>query len=235
MVIWRKHGRLCRESIGRKDEEMKAESVSIIGGVDGPTSVFLAGRTGKRSWKVRIRNRIFQLRRKWIARRIRPSAHTLEEVVLFVKQHYGAREASRESRAYREQRECLKSALIGRYRPELLGELRTILRPDIYNEESIQEMFDQMQKQKERAAQIPDDQFPMDYHIYQIRLKGGRMEIEIDFQWDIFGVSFSGDKKAMKSLKRLSRRLYMYYGVSEKDIRNHSERYSSLLTVLASD
>ena len=144
---------------------MKAESVSIIGGADGPTSIFLAGRTGKCSLKVRIRNRIFQLRRKWIARRVRPNAHTLEKVVLFMKQHYGAREVSRGSRAYREQRECLKGALIGRHRPELLGELRTIPRPDVYNEESVKKMFDQMQKQKERAAQIPDDQFPMDYHI----------------------------------------------------------------------
>ena len=214
---------------------MKAESVSIIGGADGPTSIFLAGRTGKCSLKVRIRNRIFQLRRKWIARRVRPNAHTLEKVVLFMKQHYGAREVSRGSRAYREQRECLKGALIGRHRPELLGELRTIPRPDVYNEESVKKMFDQMQKQKERAAQIPDDQFPMDYHIYQIRLEGGKMEIEIDFQWEIFGVAFSGDKKAMKRLRRLSRRLYIYYGVSKEDIRNHSERYSSLLTVLASD
>ncbi|MCI8429762.1 MAG: sodium ion-translocating decarboxylase subunit beta [Lachnospiraceae bacterium] len=214
---------------------MKAESVSIIGGADGPTSIFLAGRTGKRSLKVRIRNRIFQLRRKWIARRIRPNAHTLEEVVRFMKQHYGAREVSKESRAYREQRECLKGALVGRHRPELLGELRTIPRPDIYNEESVKKMFDRMQKQKERAAQIPDDQFPMDYHMYQIRLKGGKMEIEIDFQWDVFGISYSGDKKAMKRLRRLSRRLHIYYGVSKEDIRNHSKRYSSLLTVLASD
>ena len=185
--------------------------------------------------KVRIRNRIFEPRRQRIARTARPNAHTLEAVVLFMKQHYGAREVSRGSRAYREQRECLKGALIGRHRPELLGELRTIPRPDVYNEESVKKMFDQMQKQKERAAQIPDDQFPMDYHIYQIRLKGGKMEIEIDFQWEIFGVSFSGDKKAMKRLRRLSRRLYIYYGVSKEDIRNHSERYSSLLTVLASD
>ena len=96
-------------------------------------------------------------------------------------------------------------------------------------------MYDWLQKQSERAAQIPDDLFPMDYHLYQIRTEGGRMEIGIDFRWNVFGISYSGDKKAMKKLKRLSRRLYIYYGVSEDDIKKNSERYSSLLTVLASD
>lgn len=214
---------------------MKAESVSIIGGADGPTSVFLAGRTGKRPWKVRIRNWIFRLRRKWIARRIRPHAHTLEETVFFMKKHYGAVEFSGESRIYREQRECLKGSLISRYRPKLLGELSTIPAFSMNDEKSRKEMYDWLQKQSERAAQIPDDLFPMDYHLYQIRTEGGRMEIGIDFRWNVFGISYSGDKKAMKKLKRLSRRLYIYYGVSEDDIKKNSERYSSLLTVLASD
>lgn len=213
----------------------RAESIRIIGGADGPTSVFLAGRTGKRPVKVRIRNRIFQLRRKLIARRIRPNGHTLEEVALFMKKHYGAVELSRESREYREQREGLKGSLIIEHRPELLGGLRTIPGPRVYNESSIRRMHDRLEKQRERIAQIPDDQLPMDFHVYRIRLGSGRMEIGIDFKWDIFGVSYSGNKEEMKKLRRLSRRLYIYYGVSKQDIKNNSKRYSSLLTVLASD
>lgn len=64
-----------------------AENIRIIGGADGPTSIFLAGRSGKQSVKVRIRNRIFQLRQKAVARRIRPNAHTLKEVAAFMKKH----------------------------------------------------------------------------------------------------------------------------------------------------
>ena len=212
-----------------------AESISIIGGADGPTSIFLAGRSGKRPLKIRIRNRIFQLRRNRIARRIRPNAPTLREVAVFMKKHYGAVELSRESREYKEQKECLKGSLMIEHRPELLGGLSAIPRPRVYEEASIRKLYDRLQRQRERIAQIPDEQFPMDFHVYRIRLGGGRMEIEIDYQWETFGISYSGNKKEMRKLRRISRRLYIYYGVSEEDIRNCSKRYSSLLTVLASD
>ncbi len=212
-----------------------AESVNIIGGADGPTSIFLAGRSGKRPMKVRIRNWIYQLRRRAIARRIRPNAHTLREVTAFMKKHYGAVELSTESREYQEQRKCLKGSLIIEHRPELLGSLRKIPRSRVYDEAFIRKLEERLERQRERIAQIPEDQFSMDFHIYRIRLGGGRMEIEIDYQWDVFGISYSGDKKEMMKLKRMSRRLYIYYGVSKEDIANRSKRYSSLLTVLASD
>lgn len=211
-----------------------AENIRIIGGADGPTSIFLAGRSGKQSVKVRIRNRIFQLRQKAVARRIRPNAHTLKEVAAFMKKHYGAVELSKKSREYQEQRECLKGSLIIAHRPELLGKWSTIPRPRVYNKESVLRMHEWLQRQKEQIARIPDDQLPMDFHIYRIRLGGGRMEIGIDYQWEIFGISYSGNQKEMKKLKRLSRRLHIYYGVSREDIQNRSERYSSLLAILAS-
>lgn len=211
------------------------KSIHIIGGADGPTSIFLAGRTGKRSLKARIRNRIFQLRQKRIARRVRPRARTLKEVAAYMKKHYGAVELSRESREYKEQREGLKGSLILEHRPELLGDLRTIPRPPRWDEASVRRMHDRLERRRERIAQIPEDQFPMDFHVYQIRLGSGRMEIGIDFRWEIFGISYSGNQKEMKKLRRLGRRLYIYYGVSEQDMKDNSERYASLLAVLASD
>ena len=44
-------------------EKSKSE-VSIIGGADGPTSIFIAGRTWKKPLKVRIQNIIYRYRRK---------------------------------------------------------------------------------------------------------------------------------------------------------------------------
>ena len=60
------------------------------------------------------------------------------------------------------------------------------------------------------------------------------MEIEIDYQWDILGISYSGDQKAMKTLKKMSRRLYLLYGVTKEDIQKQTKRYSSLLAALSS-
>lgn len=46
---------------------MKGKSksgVSIIGGADGPTSIFIAGRAQKRPLKVRIRSILYRFKRK---------------------------------------------------------------------------------------------------------------------------------------------------------------------------
>ena len=57
--------------------------VSIINGEDGPTSVFIFGEAQKQSLKIRIRNAIYQSRRKRIEKRIAANPHTLAEVVQY--------------------------------------------------------------------------------------------------------------------------------------------------------
>ena len=60
------------------------------------------------------------------------------------------------------------------------------------------------------------------------------LEMEIDYTWNIFGMSYSGNKAVMKKFKKIARDLYSYYGVAEEDIINKTERYSSLVTSLSS-
>ena len=74
---------------------------------------------------------------------------------------------------------------------------------------------------------------PMDFHIYEISLGDGRLEMEIDYHWKIYGISYSGSKRSMKWMKEIAKDLYLYYGVSEEDIRKKSERYHSLLATLS--
>ena len=124
--------------------------VSIINGEDGPTSVFIFGEAQKQSLKIRIRNAIYQSRRKRIEKRIAANPHTLAEVVQYAKDHYDL------------------------------------------------------------------------------------VEIEVDYTWNIFGISYSGNKSVIKRFKRIARDLYCYYGVSEEDIKNRTKRYSSLVTELSS-
>jgi hypothetical protein len=67
---------------------MKAKSksgVSIIGGADGPTSIFIAGRTQKKPLKVRIRNIIYRFRRKIVEKKAVAGEHTLDELVQYAK------------------------------------------------------------------------------------------------------------------------------------------------------
>lgn len=217
-----------------KKSNTSVKNVSIIGGADGPTSIFIAGRTGKRPLKVRIKNWLYKLKRQRAARYIRPNPHSLKQVTAFMKREYDATEMSKESRQYQEMKASLKESLILQNRPELLEGLAEVVRPQEYTKEAMEEMARQIEQRREAIARIPDDRLVTDFHVYEILTDGGRMEIEVDYQWEILGISYSGDKKAMKELKQMGRRLYLYYGVSEEDIRKESKRYSMLLTALAS-
>ena len=48
------------------------------------------------------------------------------------------------------------------------------------------------------------------------------------------GVSYSGNKAVMKKFKKIAKDLRSYYGVTEDDIKNKTQRYSSLITELSS-
>ena len=196
--------------------------ISIIGGADGPTSIFIAGRTGKRPLKVRIKNWIYCQKRRRIAVKIRPNPHTLKQVTAFMKMEYGAAEVSKESRQYQERKASLREGLIIQNRPE------------VFTKEAMEEMSLRIKRRSEAIARIPDEQFTMDFHVYEIIIEGGRMEIEVDYLWDILGISYSGNKRAMRELKKMGRRLYVYYGVTKEDSRDETKRYSALLTGLAS-
>ena len=83
-------------------------------------------------------------------------------------------------------------------------------------------------------AEMPDSIIPMDFHLYKIEINDNFLEMEIDYTWNIFGMSYLGNKAVMKKFKKISRDLYSYYGVTEEDIINKTERYSSLVTSLSS-
>lgn len=211
-------------------------SVSIIGGADGPTSVFIAGKTGKTRkipLKERIRRGIYQRKRRKIEKTITANPHTLEEVIQYLQDNYSAVEVSKGSHTYLEQRKCLKESLIMQHKPELLGELAELKRPTDYDEKSLREFFEQVKLRSKKAESIPDEFLPMDFHVYKVQVSGvGEMEFGIDTIWNIFGSSYSGSKKGMKQLHRISKDVHLYYGVTEEDIRNKSERYLVLVTTL---
>ena len=75
----------------------------------------------------------------------------------------------------------------------------------------------------------------MDFQIYKVQMPdGGQIEFGIDTIWDVFGSSFGGSKKGMKELEKISKDVYLYYGVTEDDIREKTKRYSALLSILSS-
>lgn len=212
-----------------------AGSVSIIGGADGPTSIFIGGKDGKVKLTTRIQNYFRRIKRNRVKKRITANPHALEEVVQWLKREYSAVEVSQQSHNYLEQRKSLKASLVMRHRPALLGELMDLEPPEGEDVEALKAFWEQIQEREKMAAEIADDIFPLDFHIYEIKCpENCMMQIGVETVWQVIDGSFSGDKKTMKQLKKLFREIYLYYGVTAEDIKNETERYKSLLATLCS-
>ncbi len=208
-------------------------SVSVIGGADGPTSIFIAGKSGKVKLRTRIQNYFRKIKKNRIKKQITANPHTLEEVVELLKREYGAVEVLQHSHNYLEQRDSLKASLIMRHRPDLLGELMNLEPPDGEDVEALKIFMEQIHERNRMAEEIADNIFPIDFHIYEIKwTENGRMRIGVESVWQMLDVSFRGDKKTMKQLRKLYKKIYLYYGVTAEDITNETERYKSLLGVL---
>lgn len=216
---------------------MKGKSksgVSIIGGADGPTSIFIAGRAQKRPLKVRIRSILYRFKRKRAEKKVVAGEHTLDELVQYAKNGYNLIETNSSERKYIEQQNNLKESLILQHKPEILGEMKDIPKPNIYNEKSIREYLYKIEARREMIAEMPDNVIPMNFHLYEIRIGDDSLEMNIDYIWNIFAISYSGNKKVMKQFQKISKDLYIFYGVSEDDIKKKTERYLSLVTALSS-
>ena len=87
--------------------KIKKNAISVIGGADGPTSIFIAGQT-KRPLKYRIQNVIYKYRRRSAEKKICANAHTLKEVVRYMKTQYFAAEISETQKEYMDQRRYLR-------------------------------------------------------------------------------------------------------------------------------
>ena len=216
---------------------MKGKSksgVSIIGGADGPISIFIAGRAQKRPLKVRIRSILYRFKRKRAEKKVVAGEHTLDELVQYAKNSYNLIETNSSERKYIEQQNNLKESLILQHKPEILGEMKDIPKPNIYNEKSIREYLYKIEARREMIAEMPDNVIPMNFHLYEIRIGDDSLEMNIDYIWNIFAISYSGNKKVMKQFQKISKDLYIFYGVSEDDIKKKTERYLSLVTALSS-
>mgnify|MGYP001012240218 CR=1 FL=1 len=84
-------------------EQKSKNGVSIIGGADGPTSIFIAGPSEKQPLKVRIKNSIYRYKRKKVEKTIVANPHSLSETVRYAKDKYELTETAPADREYIEQ------------------------------------------------------------------------------------------------------------------------------------
>lgn len=95
--------------------------------------------------------------------------------------------------------------MILQHKPEILGEMKDIPKPDISNENSIKEYLCKIEARSEMIDEIPDNVIPMNFHLYEIRIGNDFLEMDIDYIWNIFEISYSGTKKVMKQFKKFQK------------------------------
>lgn len=213
-----------------KKSVKKSESFSIIGGSDGPTSVFILGGHQKLNIKQRVQKKVFQLRKKWYALWIKPEAHTMDEVICYIKEKYNFTELSKDTEKYRRLYDELRTSFIMQYQPELLGEYANTPELISKDEAGIREFMAQMETRKQRAKEVPEEVFSLDYHYFEKEENDNHLQIDLESHFEYIGGSGSG--KDISKFDKIYKDIFKYYGVSEEDIANNTERYQNLLTTL---
>lgn len=214
------------------------DNVSIIGGADGPTSIFIAGRKEKNILtriKMAFFNRKYKKKRALAEKSIVPNAHTIEEVIQYIGQRYNAVEADSSYPYYQSRKRSMKYDLIRRSHPELLGEEKHFFPPaDLNDSQAASKWQEQIElwvnECQQKTDAVPYEVFPTDYRLFIID-KGemGLLEVELDALYPNLSVSYSGNPKIMKPI---SKDIYLYFGVSKEDIDRRTDRYISLLSAL---
>lgn len=213
-----------------------AKSVSIIGGSDGPTSVFLVGNKYKeknlfKRLENTVRMKRHQHRLAKARKSIRPGAHTLSETICYIKEHYGMVEADSTYPFYEENIRNMRFSLIQREQIDLLPKLPEL--KEFQDKEMVglwQKEFDEWQKQSEAIVEkVPQEILNMDYHLFVLdKGEAGSMQVETEMNRGLIAMQYSG-----RGFDPILKDIYLYYGVSEEDILNKTERYQNLVSTLA--
>lgn len=214
--------------------EKAASSVSVIGGADGPTSVFVAGETrkGRRFLWQNIQKLLYDFRKKQVIKTLKPVTHTMEETGAYIVRELGFIELDKTDGEYQTEYIQMRVSFLLQYRPELLGELAEFPKLEKQDEESVRLFMAQMEERQKAAECISTDIFDIDLHIYQMQ-KEDMARITLENTYGYIGGSASGSKKFMKEYHKMFQDIYRYYGVSQDDIEKQTKRYQQLVKTLA--
>nr|WP_317448116.1 hypothetical protein [uncultured Sellimonas sp.] len=210
----------------------RRKNVVILSGADGPTSIFLAGKSRKLPLIEWFKDWQNQRKQEKIKKIITVDPHSMEEVVRYAKAKYHAVELTSDARNFMEERRSHKEGLVLLKRPDLLERLQKVQKPKEYNDETIARMEQQIEIRSQQIAALPEDELPMDFHLYEIRKGNEEIEMAVDFYWNVLTISHQGDQKTWKQGDKIIKDLYRYYGVTRKDIEEKSDRYKELVAVL---
>lgn len=98
----------------------RKEGVSVIGGADGLTSVFVIKKNPKLTWKQKLQKLRNKIKRTYIKKTLKTESHTLDEVIEYIVNVHGFVELSKDE--VKEEYCQMRASFLMQYAPELLGE-----------------------------------------------------------------------------------------------------------------
>lgn len=212
----------------------KGDKTYRINGEDGPTSVFILKNTKNRTLKQRFHKIKYNRKKKRIEKMITgESHHSMEDVLAFAVNECGLVELDRDSVEVGEEYKQLRASFILQYNPELLGEYAEVPPLESEEPEAVIEHLKKCKEQFQHAMAVPKELFDIDMHKYIKEYSGTNesLDVVIETKYGYIGGGANGDK-AVKDLDEMMTRLHKYYGVTQEDIDNQTERYKNLIRTL---
>lgn len=220
------------------DKNMKnganAVAYTRINSDDGPTSVFILGDTKKRTIRQRFQQFRYNRKKKRVEKTITGEVHhSMEEVLAFAVDECGLTELDRDCVKVREEYRQLRASFIVQYQPELLGEYAEIPALDSEEPDAVKAYLEKCKEQLQRAMAVPEERFTIDMHKYvrEYPDMNESLNVVIETKYGYIGGGAGGDQ-AVRDLDKIMRRLWTYYGVTQEDIDNRTERYRELISTL---
>ena len=222
------------DNMKNKFRNKAVSSVSIIGKDDGPTSVFIVGRSNsKRTLKQNIHKFFYDVRKKRIVKSLKANPHSMEQVADYITE-LGFSEVDKSESEYKTEYSQMRASFIMQYKPELLGDLAEAPKLENHEEETIKHFMEKIEQRQKAAEDIPPDIFDIDLHIYEKGDGNNQSRITVEKNYGYIGGSASGSKNGfMREFDKTFRKVYQYYGVTQKDIDNNTKRYIELVKTLA--
>ncbi len=218
-----------------KFENKAVSSVNVMKGDDGPTSFFIVGRNNlKQTLKQKIQKFLYDVRKKRIVKSLKANPHSMEQVADYIVTELGFSEVNKTKAEYRTEYFQMRASFILQYKPELLGDLAEAPKPENHEEETIKLFMGKIEQRQKAAEDIPPDIFDIDLHIYEKGDGNNQSRITVEKNSGYIGGSASGSKNGfMREFDKTFKKVYQYYGVTQKDIDNHTKRYIELVKTLA--
>lgn len=209
-----------------------ASAVSVIGGADGPTSVFLLKRNPKLTLRQKLQRFKYNIKRAYVEKTLKAGGHTLDEVMEYIVNVHGFVELDKEE--IKEEYNEMRASFLIQHASDLLGEFAILPPLKSESREDVMAYFMQAQERTQRAKEVPVAEFDIDFHKFQISFDdiNDNIHILIEKRFGYIGGGASGNKRIVKRFQRLDKDIHRYYGVTEEDIKTKSERYKDVVRAL---